>query len=137
MRLASHPLYGMGSQVTLEGFHIPLGTHSTYFAILFKYGIVGFVFFLLKHIFLWIHTRPPSNFENSEEGIFLALARITFVALLIQAIVTEQNVNGAAYMFIWLFFSTMLTTASFSNNNVIISVKNPFLKKLSQNPIVS
>lgn len=46
-------LFGHGTQIDHWMLDIPLGSHSTYLGVFFKFGIVGFLFFLLFLILLY------------------------------------------------------------------------------------
>ena len=46
-------LFGHGTQIDHWQLDIPLGSHSTYLGVFFKYGLLGTVFFLLFLLFLY------------------------------------------------------------------------------------
>lgn len=59
-------LFGHGTQIDHELLSIPLGSHSTYLGIFFKYGILGSIFFVL---FLFILYRKTVNLTKNVSRI--------------------------------------------------------------------
>jgi len=55
-------LFGHGTQIDHWMLNIPLGSHSTYLGIFFKFGVIGSIFFLLFLFFLY---RRASNLTAS------------------------------------------------------------------------
>jgi len=78
-------LFGHGTQIDHWMLDIPLGSHSTYLGIFFKFGVIGSVFFLLFLFFLYrraSHLTASVNTLNASGGnyirpYFLCFALIT------------------------------------------------------------
>lgn len=78
-------LFGHGTQIDHWMLDIPLGSHSTYLGVFFKFGVVGSLFFLLFLFFLYRRalrlTRDVNELNAIEGGYirpyFLCFALIT------------------------------------------------------------
>ncbi len=71
---ANKLLFGHGTQIDHWMLNIPLGSHSTYLGVFFKFGVIGSIFFLLFLFFLY---RRASQLTSS---------------------VNELNANGGNYV---------------------------------------
>jgi len=78
-------LFGHGTQIDHWMLNIPLGSHSTYMGVFFKFGVIGAVFFLLFLFFLYrLASRLTANVNtlnsngcNYIRPYFLCFALIT------------------------------------------------------------
>lgn len=78
-------LFGHGTQIDHWLLDIPLGSHSTYFGVFFKFGVIGSIFFLLFLICLYLRASRLTasvNVLNANGGnyirpYFLCFALIT------------------------------------------------------------
>ncbi len=64
-------LFGHGTQIDHWMLSIPLGSHSTYLGVFFKFGVIGSVFFLLFLFFLYrrsLSLTRDVNWLNGYEG---------------------------------------------------------------------
>lgn len=65
-------LFGHGTQIDHWMLDIPLGSHSTYLGVFFKFGVLGSLFFLLFLFFLYrtaLSLTKSVNRLNSNEGL--------------------------------------------------------------------
>jgi len=103
-------LFGHGTQVDHWQLHVPLGSHSTYLGVFFKFGVVGSVFFLAFLFFLYrrslILTKSTKKLNSYGERYirpyFLCFALITPI---MQMVFIEIDVDlGYALYFAALVF---------------------------------
>lgn len=102
-------LFGHGTQIDHWMLAIPLGSHSTYLGVFFKYGVIGSIFFLLFLIVLYRRasnlTRSVNQLNAFEGGYirpyFLCFALITPI---VQMMFIEVDVD-LSYA---IYFSTLV-----------------------------
>ena len=105
-RLLESPIsvvLGRGTQETIPGLTVPLGSHSMYLGVLFRHGVVGLGLFLLAMLGLVTRLIACMRFRNNQARDSLS-ATILFciLAFLIQGLVTELDVVDVFYsQFIW------------------------------------
>jgi len=119
---AQHPIFGWGTARTIssiEGLQLPLGSHSYYIAILFRFGLVGFSFFALMYWLIWKNTRPLSLIDLSTPNLkdmnnLLIYGRWVIFALLVDGIATVPITDMMTMIIVWLIFSLLLMTRRFA-----------------------
>ena len=100
-----HFLQGYGTQRDIEELGQPLGSHSTYFGQLYKYGIVGlglfvwFCFLLLRSQLRIIWGTRIRLWRHFGRAIFCSL-----LILMVQAVFIEIDVD-ATYAHVWWILS--------------------------------
>ena len=99
-------LVGHGTQQTAETLRIPLGSHSTYLGLFFKYGVLGLVGFSVVLWSGWLRAlrMHGRRWCAAQTGVpAFVLFAITFFA--IQFWFIEVDVDAAYSVFFWLILS--------------------------------
>ena len=122
-------LFGHGTQVDHWLLNIPLGSHSTYLGVFFKYGIVGSFFFGLFLIFLFLRTRNLTkrvNTVNQAGGQFARPYFLSFALIIpvVQIMFIEVDVDlSYAIYFAALVFLVSQESQSFSSVKIIERIR--------------
>ena len=102
-------LFGHGTQIDHELLDIPLGSHSTYLGVFFKYGVTGSVFLLLFLIFLYRRTLSLTRNANRLNGYGYRCIRPYFLCFaLIIPIVQMMFIEVDVDLSYALYFSALV-----------------------------
>lgn len=119
------PFFGWGVALSseVEGIsRLPLGSHSYYIAILFRFGLIGLIGFISVYWVLWKHIHPIflNGIENDNGFLdsFLKYGQWVFFVLLLDGITTVQITDGLSFVFSWLILSLLVVS-----RNIIILQK--------------
>lgn len=115
--LAQRPLFGWGTARNIDslGVSLPLGSHSYYIAMLFRFGLVGFFVFALMYWMLWYQTRTLqlkefTNIPLKEMNMLLNYGRWIIIALLLDGAATIPITDLVTMTLVWLIYSSLLVT---------------------------
>jgi len=113
----NRPLFGWGiaRRMPETDIYLPLGSHSYYQAILFRFGLVGTFIFLSKYLVLWLETQPFNelNIKDSEllqMNDFLEYGRWIFVASLLDGFATIPISDISTTVIVWMGFGLLFIT---------------------------
>jgi O-antigen ligase len=117
--LKEHFIIGWGTQRDVSGMHYPLGSHSFYLGILYKYGILGFSSFLCFLVLVWkkIKVIKMKNL-NDEILILLNYGRVMMFVLLINGITDEFDLDSTVMFFLALFIAILLKASDLYKKNI-------------------
>lgn len=111
------PIFGWATARRLEGtsLTLPLGSHSYYFAILFRFGLVGFIIFCFKYMVLWVSTKPLVISENDpsvmhDMNLFLQYGRWAIISIFFDGIATIPITDMSTMVFVWIILGLLLNT---------------------------
>ena len=122
-------LFGHGTQIDHWLLTIPLGSHSTYLGIFFKYGVVGSFFFALFLIFLFRRTKILTqrvNVVNQAGGKFSRPYFLSFALIIpvVQIMFIEVDVDlSYAIYFSALVFLVSQESQSFSRVKIVERIR--------------
>jgi len=105
------PLFGWGTERDVEGLDLPAGSHSEYFAALYRQGLLGLVALLGLLGSVWWATRPPREPAALPQVTFLRYGRWFFVTTLINSVLNDPGVDTTTYVLLWLFIALLVATA--------------------------
>lgn len=104
-----HPFLGWGTERNMVGSTYPAGSHSHYLAMLYKYGLVGFLLFIALCLVVWTITRPPQALKGTGQDIrFLFFGRWIFVALAINSLTTASDVDAILMAVVWTSIGALI-----------------------------
>lgn len=106
------PLFGWGTERDVVGLDLPAGSHSEYFATLYRQGLFGLLTFLGLLAAVWRTTRPIRA-AAEPAGTLLRYGRWFFVAALVNSLLNDPNVDSTTYILLWLFVAILVATAQF------------------------
>lgn len=106
------PLFGWGTERDVEGLDLPAGSHSEYFAALYRQGLIGLLLLLVLYGSVWRATRPIGP-PAQPPGSLLRYGRWFFITALVNSLLNDPNVDSATYVFLWLFIALVVATAQF------------------------
>ncbi len=106
------PVFGWGTERDVEGLDLPAGSHSEYFAALYRQGLVGLLVLLLLYGSVWRTIRPIGP-PAQPAGALLRYGRWFFITALINSLLNDPNVDSATYVLLWLFVALLVATAQF------------------------
>lgn len=92
-------LFGFGTQRDVSEMDIPLGSHSTYLGILFKYGFIGLFCYVAGLVTLLERLRRSVK-KDKQNRMLGAIIMVCLVQLAVQGLFIEIDVD-AIYMMIW------------------------------------
>ncbi len=111
------PIFGWATARRMEetGIYLPLGSHSYYLAILFRFGLLGSITFILKYVLLWTGTRPFKEKQFKDQALaqmddLLQDGRWIVVALIIDGFATIPITDMSTMVFVWLTFGLLYVT---------------------------
>ena len=122
-------LFGHGTQVDHWLLNIPLGSHSTYLGIFFKYGVIGSICFLLFLFFLYRQSRALTkrvNVMNRAGGQFSRPYFLCFALIVpvVQIMFIEVDVDlSYAMYFSVLVFLVSQESHAFSRKKLLQRVR--------------
>lgn len=114
------PVFGWGTQRSprvagLSSNYPPLGSHSTYGAILYRHGIVGLLVYLA--MMLSIYGRFRRRNLSADRTRFLVYARWAFVGNVAHAILLEVDLDATLLMTMWLLWALVILATNGSEND--------------------
>lgn len=105
------PLLGWGTERDHPTLALPLGSHSEFFAALYRQGLLGLIAFIGLLWAVWRATRPPSGLRAIEPpGTLLRYGRWFFVTSLINSLMTDPAVDSSVFVLQWLFIALLIAT---------------------------
>lgn len=121
--LRESPVFGWGTQRNMQVVDLdpeikPLGSHSTYLAYLYRYGLSGLLIFTFLYavVFIqavrWPARRGLSPYQT-DLGLFAGWA---FVNNAIQSLVTVMDYDVSILFLIWLIWGLLITIGSTADN---------------------
>ena len=109
---AERPLFGWGTERDVEGLDLPLGSHSEYFAVLYRQGLFGIIAFAGLLWAVWRAAKPPPGAAAlSPAGTFLRYGRWFFITSLINSIMTDPTIDSSEYVLLWLLIALLIASA--------------------------
>lgn len=108
-----HLIIGYGTQRDVIGMNIPLGSHSTYLGVLYKYGLLGLTAFsaLIIVIFLQLFAAIRSAKGQHERAIVVAILGAIMVPTL-QGLFIELDVDVQYFQLWWVLVGLAAATSS-------------------------
>ena len=105
------PLFGYGTQRDIpEISYYPIGSHSGYLGILYRYGIAGFSLYILTLLSIYEHTKIPKSAYLTSP--FLARSidflSIAFYGSVFHQLVEEPDLDLIALHIVWLAFGLLI-----------------------------
>lgn len=105
------PLFGWGTERDVEGLSLPAGSHSEYFAVLYRQGLLGVITFTGLLWSVWRCTRPPRGPAAQEPaGALLRYGRWFFVTALINSLMADPVIDTTVYVLLWLLIGLLMAT---------------------------
>ncbi|MBM4429820.1 MAG: O-antigen ligase family protein [Chloroflexi bacterium] len=107
------PILGWGTVREAAGLSLPPGSHSTYLAILYRHGILGFLAFAATLWSLWVETapvraEPDERRTASPPARLLRYGRWVFVVALFDGLTTVVSTDATVLTILWLIFATLI-----------------------------
>jgi O-antigen ligase len=119
------PVFGWGTERDVEGLEYPAGSHSEYFAVLYRQGLFGLFAFIGLLWSAWRATRPPSGtVARQPAGAFLRYGRWFFVTALINSIMNDPAIDTTTYVLLWLLIALLIATAQLIRQRTDDAVRN-------------
>ena len=109
------PLFGWGTERDVEGLDLPAGSHSEYFAALYRQGLLGLLALLGLYLSVWRATRP-SGPAAQPAGALLRYGRWFFITALVNSLLNDPNVDSTTYVLLWLFIALLVAAAQFTHD---------------------
>ena len=106
------PVFGWGTERDVEGLDLPAGSHSEYFAALYRQGLLGLLALLGLYWSVWRATRP-SGAPAQPAGALLRYGRWFFITALVNSLLNDPNVDSTTYVLLWLFIALLVAAAQF------------------------
>lgn len=108
-----YPVFGAGTQRDAEDLTQPLGSHSYYLALLFRFGLVGFGLFAWLFWQIWKGTAPLSLTRAHDPrlhraNLLLQYGRWFLVARLFDAFFTVPLTDATVIMLEWTLIGILL-----------------------------
>jgi len=114
--LRESPVFGWGTQRNMEVVDLnpeikPLGSHSTYLAYLYRYGLSGFLIFALIYALVFMRAihlsdRRMNSRYYADLGLFAGWA---FVNNVVQSMVTVMDYDVSILLLIWMIWGLLFT----------------------------
>jgi O-antigen ligase len=109
------PIFGWGTQRNMEvvgesSSLPPLGSHSTFLSLLYRYGLSGFILFLGILIFLFLELKG-SFYDSPIDSFWLDFNTVcgwVFFANLVQAFLTVMDYDVVILFLIWMNWGFIL-----------------------------
>lgn len=108
-----NPFFGYGTQRDVESLGpYPIGSHSGYLGVLYKYGIFGFVLYIAILFSLFKCTIVPKQWYEASPFLYkcVNILGIAFTANAIHQLFEEPDLDMAAFHIIWLSFALLAVT---------------------------
>ena len=114
-------LFGHGTQTDHPLLTIPLGSHSTFLGILYKFGILGFTAFTLfsVRVFLKILEVSKKIKNHSQMTFSFAVVAYALIFFFLQMVFVEVDVD-VTYTIIWALFIGILILIDQSLNRKVV-----------------
>lgn len=109
------PVFGWGTERDVEGLDLPAGSHSEFFAALYRQGLLGLLVLLILYAAVWRATRPIGP-PAQPAGALLRYGRWFFITALVNSLLNDPNVDSTTYVLLWLFIALLVATAQFVHN---------------------
>ena len=97
------PLWGWGTERDIEGIKIPLGSHSFYLALLYRFGLAGFSIYCFILLKIWVSLvgiRKP--IEGADADGFLRYVKWVVLAGFLDGLFTVPLLDINTLMFFWI-----------------------------------
>ena len=107
------PLFGWGTERDVEGLDLPAGSHSEYFAALYRQGLLGLLALLGLLWSVWRTTRPVWSWAARPPGTLLRYGRWFFIGAVVNSLLNDPNVDSTTYVLLWVFMGVLVATAQF------------------------
>lgn len=97
------PLFGWGTERDVPGLRFPAGSHSEYFAVLYRQGLFGVITFVGLILATWRHTTPLKRVDQDAEptNSFLRYGRWFFVTVLVNSVAADPVIDTTVYLVLW------------------------------------
>lgn len=111
--LIRRPLWGWGTERDIEGIKIPLGSHSFYLALLYRFGIIGFGIYLFIIAKTWFTVAGKRQLpERPGVHEFNGYVQWVIVTGLLDGLFTVPLLDMNTLMFFWIPVILALTRTS-------------------------
>lgn len=106
------PLFGWGTERDIPGLRFPGGSHSEYFAVLYRQGIFGVITFVGLLWATWRDSRPlkSDNRKLEPANSFLRYGRWFFVTTLVNSIAADPVIDTTVYVTLWSLLGLLVAT---------------------------
>jgi hypothetical protein len=94
-----HFFIGYGTQREVAQLDIPLGSHSTYLGLLYKYGALGFSLYIAGLIIMLTRLQKAIRLDQSDKFIGAVLL-FSLVQIIVQSLFIEMDVD-VVYSAVW------------------------------------
>lgn len=111
-QLPKRLLFGYGTQRDFpEISDYPVGSHSGYLGVLYRYGLIGFFFYVLILFSIYKHTKMPKNthFTNSFLAKCMDFLSVAFYGNILHQFVEEPDLDLMTFHIVWLSFGLLIT----------------------------
>ncbi len=99
--ILENPLFGYGTQLTVEDMFYPLGSHNWFMAIIFKHGFFGFLAFLIFYIgILWRALYSANVFWKFRKLKYLSIIIATTLPIYTLLTFTIEPIVDAIHLYI-------------------------------------
>jgi len=129
-QVLSRPFFGYGTQRDMPDISFyPVGSHSGYLGVLYRYGIAGFLLYILILFSIYKYTKVTKNqyLNNKFLAKCVEFSSISYYANLLHQIVEEPDLDIMSLHIIWLSFAILITSnrllRNCSENNFVLSNK--------------
>ena len=109
------PLFGWGTERDVEGLDLPAGSHSEYFAALYRQGLLGLLSLLGLYWSVWRTTQPIGP-PAQPAGALLRYGRWFFVTAVVNSLLNDPNVDTTTFVLLWLFIALLVAAAQFMHD---------------------
>lgn len=107
-----NPVFGWGTERDVPGLPYPAGSHSYYFGVLYKHGLLGFGALFGLLVAIWRGSRvpgaPPANPEQTWLKRFLQYGRWSTATVILCGTTDAIDLDASTMALIWLIFALLL-----------------------------